>query len=215
MSLACFIFLSVFRTTTRNLKFEFAVWFDILSFSWGPPLVILRTTDNGQVRFNPNLYADGKVCLSILGTWNGPGWTPVQTLGSVLLSVLSLMNSAPYHNEPGYSGAEHTPGDSAAYNLIIRHETMRVAVVGILEHPSWPISMDSKFLVAAKTAFLANHDKIQDVCRQYDGFNGKAMIDPFGEEREKFNFEDISKRARLLKSKMEDGSWLQERTDSL
>ena len=22
-------------------------------------------------RFNPNLYADGKVCLSLLGTWHG------------------------------------------------------------------------------------------------------------------------------------------------
>jgi hypothetical protein len=47
-------------------------------------------------------YVDGKVCLSILGTWSGPGWAPVQTLMSVLLSILSLLSAAPYHNEPGY-----------------------------------------------------------------------------------------------------------------
>lgn len=32
-----------------------------------PPLVKLMTTDAGRVRFNPNLYRNGKVCLSILG----------------------------------------------------------------------------------------------------------------------------------------------------
>ena len=34
-------------------------------------------------RFNPNLYADGKVCLSLLGTWHGGDssekWNPLQS----------------------------------------------------------------------------------------------------------------------------------------
>ena len=34
-------------------------------------------------RFNPNLYADGKVCLSLLGTWHGGDssekWDPVRS----------------------------------------------------------------------------------------------------------------------------------------
>eukprot|EP00960_Hanusia_phi_P005361 155798-Hanusia_phi.AAC.1 len=41
-----------------------------------PPLLLLRTTGNGLVRFNPNLYSDGKVCLSLLGTWHGESWNP-------------------------------------------------------------------------------------------------------------------------------------------
>ena len=36
-----------------------------------PPQVNFRTTGGGSVRFNPNLYTDGKVCLSLLGTWEG------------------------------------------------------------------------------------------------------------------------------------------------
>lgn len=96
--------------------------FDMLfphDYPWKPPKVQLYdfwiqkkscfsdiffriTTDNGGVRFNPNLYANGKVCLSILGTWSGPGWTQVQTLLSTLLSIQSLMNATPYHNEPGF-----------------------------------------------------------------------------------------------------------------
>eukprot|EP01045_Picozoa_sp_COSAG04_P018289 COSAG04_NODE_1682_length_5960_cov_43.049480_5_plen_450_part_01 len=30
---------------------------------------------------NPNLYMNGKVCLSLLGTWNGPGWEPARPTG--------------------------------------------------------------------------------------------------------------------------------------
>lgn len=45
-----------------------------------PPSVKFMTTGNGNVRFNPNLYTNGKVCISILGTWSGPGWQPIMSL---------------------------------------------------------------------------------------------------------------------------------------
>ena len=35
-------------------------------------------------------------------TWPGPAWSPAQTLSSLLISIQSLMNEKPYHNEPGY-----------------------------------------------------------------------------------------------------------------
>lgn len=39
---------------------------------------------------NPNLYADGKVCLSLLGTWSGPGWEKgVSTLSQVSRQLLA------------------------------------------------------------------------------------------------------------------------------
>lgn len=36
-----------------------------------PPLCQFLTTGGGEIRFNPNLYDCGKVCLSLLGTWAG------------------------------------------------------------------------------------------------------------------------------------------------
>lgn len=62
----------------------------------------MMTTSNGTVRFNPNIYKNGKVCLSILGTWNGPSWSCAHTLSTVLLSIQSLLNDKPFHNEPGF-----------------------------------------------------------------------------------------------------------------
>ncbi len=49
------------------------------------------TTGAGRVRFNPNLYNCGKVCLSLLGTWSGPSWDPGT---STLLQVRNFFSSS-------------------------------------------------------------------------------------------------------------------------
>ena len=53
-----------------------------------------------------SLYNCGKVCLSLLGTWAGPGWVPdVSTLSQVFLAVQGqILIENPYCNEPGYEG---------------------------------------------------------------------------------------------------------------
>ena len=57
-------------TPYANGCFEFDVYFP-QDYPNSPPLVNLETTGNRTVRFNPNLYNDGKVCLSVLNTWHG------------------------------------------------------------------------------------------------------------------------------------------------
>lgn len=52
-----------------------------------PPKVNMQTTGNGQVRFNPNLYNCGKVCLSLLGTWSGEVGENWNSKTSTLLQV--------------------------------------------------------------------------------------------------------------------------------
>ena len=47
-----------------------------LTYPNDPPMVTFRSTANNLVRFNPNLYHSGKVCLSLLGTWAGDPWIP-------------------------------------------------------------------------------------------------------------------------------------------
>jgi Ubiquitin-conjugating enzyme len=63
---------------------------------------------NGPGGFSPNLHSDsGKVCLSLLGTWQGPGWVAKQSniyqvLSSIQLMILGAPH--PYYMEPGYGG---------------------------------------------------------------------------------------------------------------
>ncbi|KAL7542465.1 hypothetical protein ACHAXR_011803 [Thalassiosira sp. AJA248-18] len=73
------------------------------------PKVQLLTTGEGRLRFGPNLYADGKVCLSLLGTWAGPKWNPKHSsLYQVLISIQGLILGVehPYYLEPGHGGWE-------------------------------------------------------------------------------------------------------------
>ena len=121
--------------------FEFDVHFPA-SYPEAPPLINIATTGGNTVRFNPNLYATGKVCLSILNTWRGRAeemWSPRCTLLQVLVSIQSLiMVPEPWFNEPGYERSRGTPdGDAASmqYTLKIRGFTVRHAMLNQLKAP--------------------------------------------------------------------------------
>lgn len=57
-------------TPYANGCFEFDVYFPS-DYPNSPMMINLETTGHHTVRFNPNLYNDGKVCLSVLNTWHG------------------------------------------------------------------------------------------------------------------------------------------------
>jgi ubiquitin-protein ligase len=104
------------------------------------PQVKYLTTGGGRYRFNPNLYNDGKVCLSLLGTWNGPGWVSGEsTILQILISIQSLiLVNDPYFNEPGYDNSRGTPGGkrrSEGYNASIRKFTTEVCILPFLTQP--------------------------------------------------------------------------------
>jgi len=65
-----------------------------------PPKVIF-SIQSASIRFNPNLYQNGKVCLSILNTWFGDAWSSCDTIRSVLLQLCLVFTSNPLLNEPG------------------------------------------------------------------------------------------------------------------
>jgi ubiquitin-conjugating enzyme E2 Z len=102
------------------------------------PTVVCATTNGGRCRFNPNVYSNGKVCLSILGTWRGERgeeWSSAQGLESILLSIQSLLSSNPYENEPGFEDANEESDKKAQKDYVqkIRHETLRISVIQRLE----------------------------------------------------------------------------------
>jgi hypothetical protein len=96
-------------------------------------MINLQTTGNQTVRFNPNLYHDGKVCLSILNTWHGrpeERWNgQTSSFLQVLVSIQSLiLVSEPYFNEPGYERSRGTPAGTASsieHDANIRQATVK------------------------------------------------------------------------------------------
>ncbi|KAI7837746.1 hypothetical protein COHA_008378 [Chlorella ohadii] len=144
--------------------------FDILlppEYPNRPPQVQFLTTGGGRVRFNPNLYENGKVCLSLLGTWAGPGWQPGQsTLLQVLVSIQSMILGTPdpYFNEPGYASMEGTAQgrqESQRYNREQRRNTLQVAILGQLQKPP------AGFEEAVRAHFRLKAPEVRHQARQW------------------------------------------------
>eukprot|EP01039_Chlorochromonas_danica_P005789 gene5788-6374_t len=105
------------------------------------PSVKLITTGDGSVRFNPNLYNCGKVCLSLLGTWSGEPWDPkTSNVTQVIMSILYLIfTEEPFFNEPGYQQSRGSPSgtkQSLCYDWNIFRSTIQSAILYHLQKPS-------------------------------------------------------------------------------
>lgn len=108
-----------------------------------PPQCILKTTGGGEVRFNPNLYECGKVCLSLLGTWRGSStenWDPkLSTILQLLLSIQAIiMSNEVYFNEPGYEHEMNTDeGEkkNKGYANIVKYCNIKYAMIEVIKNP--------------------------------------------------------------------------------
>lgn len=129
-------------TPYANGCFEFDVYFPH-DYPNSPMMINLETTGRHSVRFNPNLYNDGKVCLSVLNTWHGrpeEKWNAqTSSFLQVLVSIQSLiLVPEPYFNEPGFERSRGTPSgthSSREYNSNIYQACVKWAMLEQLKNP--------------------------------------------------------------------------------
>ena len=120
-------------------------------YPYEPPKGIFETT-NGSIRFNPNLYENGYICLSILGTWSGPKWSACQTLKSILLSLQTLLNEHPFRNEPSYEDLKETDERLFNYDRSIEYHNLSYAICDII----FDLKSYQCFFEIIKNHFLEN-----------------------------------------------------------
>ncbi|KAG1715995.1 hypothetical protein ID866_1160 [Astraeus odoratus] len=99
-------------------------WMLDSNFPQSPPIAHFLSWTNGNGRVNPNLYEEGKVCLSILGTWSGDRtetWSAARS--SLLQAFVSIQGlvlvKEPWFCEPAYEklrGTEEGMVNSRLYN---------------------------------------------------------------------------------------------------
>jgi ubiquitin-conjugating enzyme E2 Z len=148
------------------------------NYPFYPPVVTYLSND-GVVRYNPNLYRNGKVCLSLLNTWDGPSWKPCQTLRSVLISILSnVFVKNPLCNEPGYN---ERSSENIPYTEIIRFKNIGFSCISIylktkkINHKAYNVFYDTIY-----SHFTENYENINKYALQCcDIFNSnkKYLID--------------------------------------
>ncbi|KAL2875684.1 hypothetical protein SGCOL_009148 [Colletotrichum sp. CLE4] len=115
-------------TPYENGLFEFDL-FCPLDYPARPPKMVFRTTYSRR-EFNPNLYPSGRVCFSLLGTWEGSAteiWDPKKsTLLQLLVSVQAMIfNPDPVWNEPNQT---FSPTASLVYKTEMRADTLVFAM---------------------------------------------------------------------------------------
>jgi len=128
-----------------------------------PPKVKYWTNGN-RIRFNPNLYTCGKVCVSLLNTWRGEQWTSCQTISTVLLTLCTLLCNNPLLNEPGV-GKGHA--DMENYTEIIQYSNLSLAVCDIVEKKDGIyMPFFENFYPFVKENFLKNYDKLLELAEK-------------------------------------------------
>jgi ubiquitin-protein ligase len=116
---------------------------------------VKRNEHNFNVRFNPNLYTCGKVCLSMLNTWAGPGWVPTNTISNVLIAIQALvLIENPLVNEPAYENVKGKVIEE--YNKFIEYANIKISVLKMLKKRPLPIF--DNFNDVMKEYFLKNID---------------------------------------------------------
>jgi len=128
-----------------------------VDYPHSPPKVKYLTNGN-NVRFNPNLYKCGKVCISLLNTWRGEQWTSCQTISSVLLTLCTLLCKDPLLNEPCVT---KTHNDFKNYTTIIEYSNIDVAICDIIRKKKGVyMELFESFYPFIKDNFLKNYTKL-------------------------------------------------------
>jgi len=116
-----------------------------VDFPHSPPIVHYKTNGD-KIRFNPNLYTNEKVCISILNTWSGEAWSSCQTITTILLTLCTLLCKDPLLNEPGVNTNNK---DFNNYTKIIEYKNIEIAILKMIQKDTsvFPVQFERFHLV--------------------------------------------------------------------
>jgi len=167
------------------------------NYPYAPPKVLFMT-NNGTTRFHPNLYRNGKVCLSLLNTWKGDQWTSCNTLTSVLMNMLTLFDENPFLNEPGIT-EDHT--ELPLYNTIIEYQNFNTAIYDMLFNRDFKRKLkpiEPLFKKIIKEQYNENKSKIMDKLEKISLKNNRILTIhmPFYRMEEEINYPKLIEKLK-------------------
>ena len=152
----------VYISGPSESKYVGGAYFFKLTFPYDyphkPPLVEFKTND-GITRFHPNMYKNGKMCLSLLNTWKGDQWTGCQSIRTILLTIISIMDNYPLLHEPGFT-LRHK--EVELYNEIILYKNIDFCVIDILNNNSPIVKSMSHYTDLFKEEIMNEFKKKKD-----------------------------------------------------
>lgn len=180
------------------------------NYPYSPPVVKFMTND-GIMRFHPNLYRNSKVCLSILNTWEGEPWTSTMTIHTILLTLRSLMDWKALTMEPGIVS---TDPRIPHYDKCIKYKTLEIAIMGMFgDYTPKPHHVWESFFPIMKKYICEHKDEIEQKINslRVELVNGEPYMNkphgnvllPFYEANMMYSYPKLKKTWRALIQSME------------
>ena len=163
------------------------------NYPFEPPVFTYLTND-GRTRFNPNLYKNGKVCLSLLNTWHGEPWSGVQSLMSVLQCIqTAVINQDPLVNEPAHP-ASKDPANSEiqVYNRMVFQATLETAILAHLATP--PVYLEPVYDAVKAWVMRARPAIVTKARALAAAWDGKKEDVPFYQMSTRYRFAELATR---------------------
>jgi ubiquitin-conjugating enzyme E2 Z len=159
----------------RDSVYSYGYYFFKFHFSenypYSPPVVKFYGAD-ANIRFHPNLYRNGKICLSILNTWKGEGWTSCQNIQSILITILSLLDNKPLLHEPGIT-EQHK--DFNNYNELIQYSNYNCSLLKMIYEENVHSQFISFYSLIKKT-FFENYKDIIEKLEKFENTENDNKI---------------------------------------
>lgn len=168
----------------------------------GPPK--MKLVNHGKIRFNPNLYNCGKVCLSLLGTWKGghkgEDWNNDSTLQQLFISAQAqILIDQPLYNEPGHESSQNSTSgqkSSKTYNNYVRYYTMCHAMHDLIKY----VDKYPEFKEVMIKHFSLKKDYILKTCKTWvdESFETSSSVQHNGKLNQQMYQEKYDEIEKLL-----------------
>ena len=140
------------------------------NYPFSPPKFKFLTNCD-SIRYHPNFYVDGYVCLSVLNTWGQNEWSPCQTITAIASTIQSIMNDNPIINEPGYE--TETGSFAQDYYKIIEYYNIYGSIIKQIRFLSLELH---KFRPIIINHFRNNYDKYLNIIKKNKHLNDDVVV---------------------------------------
>lgn len=154
-------------------------------YPFSVPKVTFLTGGIVNARIHPNLYKEGKVCLSILNTWGTKEWSPLLTIEKIIITIKGILDNNPISHEPGYE-----KNKNEMYNLYSEYYSLK-SIIDVYDF--YNKDKDSPFLEIINKHIKDNFENIMMRLESMKNHDNKTYF-TIHHQNSKINIEQLKSR---------------------
>ena len=182
---------NIYKHSQHLFQFEYTE-----NYPFDPPKLTYLTARK-LARLHPNFYSNGKCCLSLLGTWNGPGWTSCNNITSIINSIIPLFTDNPLQYEPTFENINRYKEYFDLYNLYISYSTIKLLIKNIDKS-----ILNNNLTNIMKEYFMNNYKDIVNNIDKLKEHHNKSFKLPVYRYQVDIDYNELLEKCNRLQSKL-------------